>query len=189
MFFYNVKQNQLSSFNHILDPDYFTNIPSSEELMYPYFKNLIIPSSIQHITGIYIHISIHNQDEKIKQHHYEKVCLQLQHYIEKYFDYCGANLFNSCYNYLFITMFNANIRDLIESARLLESDIKRKSHSKIILKFGIYYSNKFVNPYDLYNGAIDQYYNTLKNNKLLSSNAYSYLEDKNENKVWELCGK
>ncbi len=57
MHIYNYKQNSQSP-HHILDPDYTYHTSYEAEILYHFFKNLIIPQNINTMASIYIEYQV-----------------------------------------------------------------------------------------------------------------------------------
>lgn len=180
MYFYNVKQNSKTIYHHILDPDYFYNIPTEKELLHPYFKNLIIPNEVSLMVGIYMEYEIQNIDVKMYPQLYQKCSSYIEKRIQKHLDFGCANLFNSNSHYFFLTMFNIDQKEVIDAVVRLRKDIiQLKSPTDKKIKFqlrcGLYFSHPFIHPYDFFDACKEQFENTILNEKSFIS-CKPYLE-------------
>lgn len=183
MFIYNTKENKNDICHHILDPDYVYNTYDERDTLYPYFKNLIIPNEVHFIVGIYIKYEILNINYQTHPQVYQKFSLPIQSKIQKYLDYGCANLFSNNANHYFLTMFNVEEDDVITSLIHLIENLKTKEftyrdyHFQLQLKCGLYFSHPYIDPYQFYHNAKEQYLNIIdKPNTFISTQSYFLFE-------------
>lgn len=174
MFIYNVKDHPLAINNHILDPDYTYDSSMEKNFLQSYFKNLIKPSKINQVIGIYIKFEISHMSIHQNSHIYEISSNHIQKLLEKHLNYGYANLYNANSNLFFITMFDVDENILLSSLICFFNEIKKKRFEskhhthQYMIQCGVCISNPFVQAIDFFNYSKTQYLNTLHHNTLLS---------------------
>lgn len=184
MFIYNIKQNSNAPCYHILDPDYIYNTSLEQDLLYPYFKNLIMPQSVQTLLGIYMEYQIEDYSFQQYPQLYQKFTTAISEKIKQYLDFGCANLFINDTNSFFLTMFNVEankaenaILSFIEDINKRHVEIKNKQHY-FQIKSGLYFSHPYIDPYIFYNSSKQQFHNTICNNAFISIKPYSFSFEK-----------
>ena len=178
MFIYNINQNSNAPHYHILDPDYIYNTHLEKNLLYSYFKSLIIPQKVDVILGIYMEYQIDDYPYQQYPQLYQKFAHSIEMKIKHYLDFGCANLFNSNANYFFLTMFNVEEVKIQNALLSFIEDINQKyfsrknKHHYFHMRSGLYFSHPYINPYQFYNCAKEQFYNSTNTNALLSIKPY-----------------
>ncbi|MCI9094495.1 MAG: hypothetical protein HFF36_12090 [Coprobacillus sp.] len=178
MFIYNINQNSDAPHYHILDPDYIYNTYLEKNLLYPYFKNLVKPQNVYVILGIYMEYQIEDYSYQQFPQLYQKFAPSLENKIKKYLDFGCANLFNSNANYFFLTMFNVKETEVEKALLSFSKDINEKYFDRknkyhyFRIRSGLYFSHPYIDPYEFYNCAKEQFDNTINNNTILSIKPY-----------------
>ena len=155
----------------ILDPDFSYQHIDYQKNLYPFFKQLHIPSTVRFLTGIYI-------EYQIIPYHIEEYP-QLYFYISKhlatkmneFFDFGDAHLYYERSNFFFLVMFNTN-EELIEIAFIqFHSYLKNKTFEYLHhtcsfqIKCGAYVSTINIHPYKLFDLAKEQCQQILSKDK------------------------
>ena len=167
MFIYNIKQNPEASLNHILDPDYSYNNHSQSQILYPYFKNLIVPNPVESLIGIYIEIQISDIQYQKNPRPYIRSSPYIEKIIKKHLDFGWANLYNQNSNHFFLTMFNIDKEHLISALTNVYGEIKDKqfiyqdNQYSYQMKCGVFFSSPEIHPYDFYDCCQHAFLDTL----------------------------
>ena len=180
MFIYNIKQNPEASSNHILDPDYSYNNHSQSQILYPYFKNIIIPNQVDSLIGIYMKYQITDIQYQKNPRPYILSSPYIEKIIKKHLDFGWANLYNFNSDHFFLTMFNTDKEYLLSALIKVYNEIQNKQfiHNDkqycYQIKYGIFFSDPEIHPYQLYDNCQHAFLDTLHHpNRFISFYSHS----------------
>ena len=174
MHIYNYKQNSQSP-HHILDPDYTYHTSYEAEILYHFFKNLIIPQNINTMASIYIEYQVLPFLFVKYPFIYQKISPYILKEIMQYLDFGNANLYTNQTNMFFIIMFDVtseqiNTAFLNLKKHLIQKNFLYKNHNcQFDIKCGVYFSHTYIHPFEFYKCAQEQFNNTLKHEEIMIS--------------------
>lgn len=169
MYIYNIKQNKNALCNHILDPDYYYTSNIEEDILKDFFKQIILPESIEYLVGIYIKYEIKDMPYEKHTIMYEKFSKPLEDKIITYLDFGNANLFNHNSNHFFLVLFDTEEAHLLSSLINFTEDIQkrnfiyREKQCQFSIKIGVYFTYPYINALQFYYKSKEQYDNVLHN--------------------------
>lgn len=148
----------------ILDPDYSYHTHIPKEKLYCFFKSLSKPHHIDFMSSIFIEFEVFPYSFHKHPHFYHHISDKLIEKLHTFLDYTDFNIF--CHHNLFyLTLFNVDENQLNQSLCNFHQYLQQHSfqyHNRechFVLKCGIYHSHNFIDPYQFYQCAYNQYLN------------------------------
>lgn len=159
----------------ILDPDFSYQEIDYQKNLYPFFKQLDIPSEVRFLTGIYLNYYIEPYFIEEYPQLYFHVSKHLVKKIEEYFDFGDVQLYYERSNFFFMVMFNVAEEPIAEAFIKLHSYLKDKKFEYLhqqcsfIIHCGIYVSTVNIHPYKLFDLSKEQCFQILSKEKTFIS--------------------
>lgn len=168
----NNNKHNIEILHHILDPDSQYHTMNDTKQLHAFFKNTIIPDNTRIIACIYFKYQISSFPYEQYPFLYPKLSAPIQKRLEKHLQFDKHNFYYDQHNLFFIVMVDIDEDTLLHQLYNIQHSLSKKTFvlrqdvCHIQIKCGIYFSHIYIDPYEFYRCAKEQFYNTLHHSKV-----------------------
>lgn len=177
------KNDNSTSLHHILDPDHTYHTNEDTRKLYSFFKSLSFSNDPTILISLYVSFQIIPFPYEQYPYIYQKFIPGIQNNICKYLDFENATLCHLHHNIFYAVIADCCENDITKAVYHLHQVMSQKTFHyfgkdcTIQIKCGIYFSHIYIDPYEFYRCAKEQYFNTLNDPQTILSVKNSLYDD------------